>query len=79
MNGPLLSGTSRSAVELVRKSDVADVIHYDRTVTSTASFVAGPGPAATLSLQGTGTVPVTTGEPSSACRVKTEGFMEVGF
>lgn len=78
-NGPPLTGSSKTAGDMVLNSDFSDVIHYDTTVTSTATYVAGPGQPATLSLQGTGSVAVTTDKPVSQCRVNSEGFMEVDF
>jgi hypothetical protein len=78
-NGPPLTGASKTAGTLVRDSDFSDVINYDTTVSSTASYVAGPGQPATLSLQGIGSVRVTTDKPTSACRLDSEAFMELAF
>jgi hypothetical protein len=78
-NGPALTGSSKSAGDLFRNSDFSDVIHYDTTVSSTARYVVGPGQPATLTLQGNGSVAVTTDKPTSACRVASEAFMEVDY
>jgi hypothetical protein len=78
-NEPPVTGTSKTAGTLVLNSDFSDVIHYDSTMTSTARFVAGPGQPATLSLQGAGSVAVTTDKPVSECRVHSEAMMEVDF